>query len=270
MGKARGGVEQRTLLGCSVNPREARREAARLRQQAEAAERQLAEAKAELAAARSAAIQQQQASLGHTTDQEARLARLQSEVDELQRRLAEAQACAAAAERRVEQLQAELRRAEQEAAAGMQREREAGRLRASSDAAHSAELAAQLAAMRDALAAAQEAASVEAGRARRCEAEAQRFLAALDELRSQQALQQGSSRCGVLSCCRYHVMRRHREALTWPCKPLAGRAPPMRRSCSACGRRWPPSLSRCRRRGPLRASTRQSASAWAGTWLQSA
>lgn len=183
LGKGKGHAE-RSLLGSRANPREAHREVARLRQQLDAASKQLAGAQAELADAKAAARGAQQAGHGHEAELEVRLATQQAEAQQLHKQLAEAQQRAAAAEARVEQLQGELKSAEG-LAEGLKREQDAGRERAGADSARAAQLAAQLGAMQDELAAAQEAAAAAAARARKFEAEAKRGEEELEELRSQ-------------------------------------------------------------------------------------
>lgn len=196
LGGAKGAAE-RSLLGSRSNPREARLEATVLRQQAEAAKRQLAEAQAELSAARSAVSGAVQASAGAEADLNAKLSALQEEVRRLQAALAEAQQRAAAAEARVLALQGELSTME-ERAAGLQREQEAGKLRSAADAARTAELSAQLQALQNELALAQSAAASAASRARQFEAEAQRSEEALEELGTQHERfrRQNSSKAG--------------------------------------------------------------------------
>jgi hypothetical protein len=183
LGAAKGAAEL-SLLGSRANPREGQREVARLRQQVEAANAQLAGAQAELAAARSSASGAQQAQRGHEAELEARLAALQAEVQQLRQLLQEAQRRAAAAKARVEQVLSDLSRAE-ERASSLRREQETRQERAGADANRAAELAAQLKALQDELAAAQEAAAAAGARARQFQAEARRTEEALEELRSQ-------------------------------------------------------------------------------------
>ncbi|KAL4458577.1 hypothetical protein ABPG75_013442 [Micractinium tetrahymenae] len=182
LGAAKGAAE-RSLLGSRVNPREAQREVARLRQQAEVASRQLAEAQAELAVARAAASSAEVAGRGRQEELDARLAGLQAEVAQLRKALAEVESGSAAAGAQVEALRSQLAQAEQRAA-GLQREQEAGRQREGSEASRVAQLAAQVASLHDELAEAQEAAAAAVARARKCETEARRAEEALDELRS--------------------------------------------------------------------------------------
>lgn len=270
MGAARGEAE-RSLLGSRVNPREAQREAARLRQQAEAASSQLAQAQAELAAAKAASSSAEQASRGWQEELDGRLAALQAELSQMREEVAEARSGSAAAEAQAEVLRSQLARAEERAAA-LQREREAGRQREGSEAGRAAQLTAQVAALHDELAGAQEAAAAAATRARKCEAEARRAEEALDELRSaqQRHRRDSSARWGHSTCGRSFFIVGMGRLNPRPCPHQCCKPCPLllapaawlmpRASCAACGRRRPSRLPSCGRPSRPRQSMRLSAS----------
>ena len=118
----------------------------------------------------------------------------------------------------MEQVLAELSRAEEERAGSPRREQETGRERVGNDSSCAAELAAQLEALQDELAAAQEAAAAASTWARQIQAEARCSEEALDKLHSQhERLRQDSS-------ARYVPRIRQHAALqqlcTWGCPAL--------------------------------------------------
>ena len=191
LGGAKGATE-RSLLGSRTDAREA----TRLRQQVEAANRQLAEAQAQLAAAQSVAAEVRQAGISSRGELDARLVAQQAELAQLRQALEEVQQRLAAAEARVVQLTADLAAA-QEREAALQRDAEVGRQSAAADSARSAGLAVQLASLQGSLVEAQEAAAAAASKARKSEADAQRAQAALDDLREQheRLARDASTRC---------------------------------------------------------------------------